>query len=84
MPADTEGHRRRELLGTTGSSTPPSTAQVYGAPLGANVKSFVWYSPKTFKEKGCKVPTTWDELIALSDKIAATGHQAVVRGHRVR
>ncbi|MFG3418659.1 ABC transporter substrate-binding protein [Micromonospora sp. NPDC049460] len=47
--------------------------QFYGAPLGSNVKSFVWYSPKTFKEKGWTVPTTWDDLIKLSDQIAATG-----------
>lgn len=46
---------------------------LYGVPLGANVKSFVWYSPKTFKEKGWEVPTTWEQLIALSDKIAASG-----------
>jgi alpha-glucoside transport system substrate-binding protein len=45
----------------------------YAAPLGANVKSFVWYSPKMFAAKGWTVPTTWDEMIALSDKIAATG-----------
>ncbi|WP_433344374.1 ABC transporter substrate-binding protein [Micromonospora sp. CA-111912] len=48
-------------------------SQFYGAPLGSNVKSFVWYSPKTFKEKGWTVPTTWDELTALSDKIATSG-----------
>ncbi len=45
----------------------------YAAPLGANVKSLVWYSPKEFKEKGYTVPTTLDELKTLSDKIAATG-----------
>ncbi|NES16783.1 MULTISPECIES: ABC transporter substrate-binding protein [Micromonospora] len=45
----------------------------YGAPLGSNVKSFVWYSPKTFKEKGWQVPQTWDDLIKLSDQIAASG-----------
>ena len=45
----------------------------YGAPLGANVKSFIWYSPKTFQEKGWQVPATWADLLALSDKIAATG-----------
>ncbi|PZM98111.1 MAG: sugar ABC transporter substrate-binding protein [Actinobacteria bacterium] len=45
----------------------------YGAPLGSNVKSFVWYSPKMFQEKGWKTPETWDELIALSDEIAASG-----------
>jgi len=30
----------------------------------------VWYSPKTFKAKGYAVPKTWDELMALSTKIA--------------
>jgi alpha-glucoside transport system substrate-binding protein len=43
----------------------------YAAPLGANVKSFVWYSPTVFEEKGYEVPKTWDDLLALSDKIAA-------------
>lgn len=45
----------------------------YAPPLGANVKSFIWYSPKVFKAKNYTVPTTWDELIALSDKIVADG-----------
>jgi alpha-glucoside transport system substrate-binding protein len=44
---------------------------LYAAPLGANVKSYVWYSPKKFAEKGYKVPTTWDELLTLTKKIAA-------------
>jgi alpha-glucoside transport system substrate-binding protein len=45
----------------------------YGAPLGSSVKSFVWYSPKMFDEKGYRVPQTWDELIELSDRIADDG-----------
>jgi len=45
----------------------------YAAPLGANVKSFVWYSPTMFEENGWTVPTTWDEMVALSDEIAASG-----------
>jgi len=45
----------------------------YAAPLLANMKSFVWYSPKTFKDKGYAIPQTWDEMIALSDKMAADG-----------
>jgi alpha-glucoside transport system substrate-binding protein len=48
---------------------------LYAAPLGSNVKSFVWYNPQKFKEKGYTVPKTWDEMIALSDKIAATGEK---------
>ncbi|MFF5234163.1 ABC transporter substrate-binding protein [Dactylosporangium sp. NPDC000521] len=54
--------------------------KVYGVPLGANVKSLVWYSPQLFKEKGYKVPTTWDEMIKLSDDIAATGIKAWCAG----
>lgn len=44
----------------------------YAAPLGANVKSFVWYSPKTFADNGWDIPTTWSELLALSDEIVAS------------
>lgn len=47
--------------------------KLYAAPLGANVKSFVWYSPKMFAEKGWEVPTTWDDMLALSDTIADSG-----------
>jgi alpha-glucoside transport system substrate-binding protein len=43
----------------------------YAAALGANVKSFVWYSPKAFADNGYQVPKTWAELLALSDKIVA-------------
>lgn len=47
--------------------------EFYGAPLGSNVKSFVWYSPKMFQEQGWSVPTSWDDLIRLSDRAAADG-----------
>jgi alpha-glucoside transport system substrate-binding protein len=47
----------------------------YAAPLGANVKSFVWYSPKTFADNGWAIPTTWAELLTLSDEIAKTDVQ---------
>ena len=40
----------------------------YAAPLGANVKSFVWYSPTMFADAGYEIPTTWDELLALHKK----------------
>jgi alpha-glucoside transport system substrate-binding protein len=45
----------------------------YAAPLGSNMKSFVWYSPSVFKAKGYTIPTTWDDLFKLSDKMAADG-----------
>ncbi len=46
---------------------------VDGPPFGANTKSWVWYSPEKFKEKGYTVPETWDDMLALSDKIVADG-----------
>ena len=45
----------------------------YAPPFGANIKSLVWYSPAAFKDKGYEVPATWDEMMALSDKIVADG-----------
>ena len=45
----------------------------YAAPLGANMKSFVWYSPKAFKDAGYEVPKTWDEMMTLTQKIADSG-----------
>src|SRR3954454_16219193 len=41
----------------------------YSAPMLANVKGFVWYSPAKFKEWGVEVPTTWDELLTLTKTI---------------
>ena len=46
---------------------------LYAAPMGANVKSYVWYSPSQFEQAGYEVPTTLDDLTALSEEIAATG-----------
>ena len=43
----------------------------YAAPMSASVKSLVWYSPQEFKQNSYKIPTTLDELYALSNQIAA-------------
>jgi alpha-glucoside transport system substrate-binding protein len=47
--------------------------KVYGVPARANVKSLVWYSPSAFADKGYEIPTTLEDLTALSDKIVADG-----------
>ena len=38
-----------------------------------NVKSLIWYPKKAFDAAGYKVPTTWDELMALQDQIVQDG-----------
>jgi alpha-glucoside transport system substrate-binding protein len=45
----------------------------YGLPTNINLKSMVWYPKAAFDSAGYAVPKTWDELIALSDKIKADG-----------
>ncbi len=46
----------------------------YGLPTNTNIKSLVWYPEPAFSDAGYTPPTTWDELIALSDKMVADGN----------
>lgn len=41
----------------------------YAAPMLANLKGYVWYSPAKFKEWGVEVPKTYDELLTLTQTI---------------
>jgi alpha-glucoside transport system substrate-binding protein len=45
----------------------------YGVPNVASVKSLVWYSPDQFAALGYRVPTTWDELTVLANRMRADG-----------
>ena len=49
------------------------TEALYGFFYKVDVKSLVWYSPEAFDEAGYDIPTTMEELIALSDQIVADG-----------
>jgi alpha-glucoside transport system substrate-binding protein len=42
-------------------------------PVKGDLKSLVWYSPRAFAERGYTVPRTFDEFLALSERIAADG-----------
>lgn len=45
---------------------------LYGVLPKANSKGTIWYNPKQFQANGYTVPTDWNGLIALSDKIASS------------
>ena len=45
-----------------------------GLPVKSDIKTIIWYSPINFDAAGYTVPTTWDELTALVDQIAADGN----------
>ncbi|MEO0853256.1 MAG: ABC transporter substrate-binding protein, partial [Cyanobacteria bacterium J06648_11] len=46
---------------------------LYGLWSRADVKSLVWYRPDVFEAEGYAVPTTWDEMMALSDRLVSEG-----------
>ncbi|WP_175985316.1 ABC transporter substrate-binding protein [Microbacterium tenebrionis] len=48
----------------------------YAAPMLANLKGYVWYSPTKFAEWGVEVPETWDDMIALTDTIKEKSGEA--------
>jgi alpha-glucoside transport system substrate-binding protein len=52
---------------------PDGTPAMYAFPYKADVKSLVWYSPDNFADAGYTVPTTMEELKALTEQIAADG-----------
>ncbi|MEO1131482.1 MAG: ABC transporter substrate-binding protein [Cyanobacteria bacterium J06639_1] len=47
--------------------------ELYGLWSRADVKSLVWYRPDVFEAEGYAVPTTWDEMMALSDRLISEG-----------
>jgi alpha-glucoside transport system substrate-binding protein len=47
--------------------------KLYGLLVSANAKSFVFYPKKAWDAAGYKVPTTIDELNALTDQIRSSG-----------
>ena len=48
--------------------------ELVGVWHNADVKSLVWYPVAEFEAAGYTVPETWDELLALMDKMVADGN----------
>ncbi|SHG82765.1 ABC transporter substrate-binding protein [Cognatishimia maritima] len=47
--------------------------EMYGFFFNVNVKSLVWYVPENFEDAGYDVPTSMEELKALTEQIVADG-----------
>ena len=62
-----------ELVGADFLALGEYDGKHYGVPTNINLKSMVWYPKDDFDAAGYEVPTTWDELITLSDQIKADG-----------
>jgi alpha-glucoside transport system substrate-binding protein len=46
---------------------------LYALFYDASNKGTIWYSPKQFQAQNYQVPTTWNDLITLSNSIASSG-----------
>jgi ABC-type sugar transport system, periplasmic component len=53
--------------------------RIYGIPIFPTV-DVVWYNKEIFMKNGWKTPQTWDELLALCDKIKAKGYIPIAMG----
>lgn len=45
----------------------------YGLPDTINFKSAIWYNVPAFEQAGYEIPETWEDLMALSEEMAASG-----------
>jgi len=54
-------------------SWPAEDGTLYGIPFGLNLKSLVWYPIPEFRQAGYHVPRTWDQLVALTNRMIADG-----------
>jgi alpha-glucoside transport system substrate-binding protein len=48
----------------------------YAFPYKVDLKSIVWYVPDEFEANGWEIPTTMEDLMALTEEIAANGETA--------
>ncbi len=62
-------------LGTVGEggAWPADEGALYGLPVRISDKSVIWYSRSVFAEGGYELPTSYDQLVQLSDRLAADG-----------
>ncbi|MDH5293282.1 MAG: extracellular solute-binding protein [Acidimicrobiia bacterium] len=51
-----------------------SDGDLYGVFYKGDLKSIVWYPVQAFADAGYSVPSSWDDLVALSNQIVADGN----------
>jgi alpha-glucoside transport system substrate-binding protein len=69
-----------EALAAYDANYPPywkELSQVDGTPYAmfhrVNAKGWIWYNKAAWAKAGYQVPTTWDELMTLTDQMKSTG-----------
>ncbi len=62
-------------LGTVGAdgSWPSTDGTTYGAFVRLDLKNWIWYPKPEFRQQGYTIPTTWEQLIGLTQRIVRDG-----------
>jgi alpha-glucoside transport system substrate-binding protein len=47
--------------------------KLYGVVAKANSKSTVWYKPNSFQQEGFEIPTTWQQLLDITEQYDSKG-----------
>jgi len=47
--------------------------RLFAVPVGLDIKSLVWYSPSLFEAQRYAIPTSWDDMVALSQRMVDDG-----------
>ena len=54
-------------------SWPADAGTLYGVPAHLGLKSLIWYPVPEFRRAGYRVPTTWRQLVALTNQMIGDG-----------
>jgi len=63
-----------DMMMTSAGEPPSAGTALRGVPLSVSVKSLVWYPAAAFVAAGYSVPATWNELVELTEQMAADGY----------
>jgi DNA-binding SARP family transcriptional activator len=63
----------RDHVGNVLASPADARAGFHWLPVYLDLKGLVWYPRREFEETGYQVPSTWDELVALSARMVTDG-----------
>lgn len=53
----------------------------YLVPTSLDVTNTIWYNTDIFAENGLEAPKTWDEFVAVIEKLVAAGETPIVEGN---
>jgi glucose/mannose transport system substrate-binding protein len=54
--------------------------KVYFAPTNIHAENWLWTSRKIFADAGASMPTSWDDVFRIAEKIKAAGHVPIALG----